>query len=225
MQLDFEPVFSNIQFLIGGLEGTLKVSAGAVVVGSMLGLAVALLRLSRFRVLRFVGGLYVDFMRSVPLVVLLVWFVYALPIVVETATGQRILIDPLVAGMVGIGIYEAAYLAEVFRSGILAVPSGQREAGISTGMTGSQAMRRIILPQAFQKIIPPATSTMLSVVKDSSVAFAVAVPELIARAGSLNNTLQKPIEVFLVVAGIYLVITYPLLLLSDRLQRRAAASA
>jgi polar amino acid transport system permease protein len=127
--------------------------------------------------------------------------------------------------MIGIGIYEAAYLAEVFRSGVLAVPGGQREAGISSGMTGSQAMRRIILPQAFQKIIPPATSSILTLVKDSSVAFAVAVPELIARAGSLNNQLQKPVEVFLVVAGIYLVITYPLLLLSDRLQRRAAASA
>ncbi len=173
-------------------------SAGALVIGSIVGLFVALLRLSSSRVLKFVGGLYVDFIRSVPLLILLVLFVYAVPIVVEDLTGQTIRIDALIAGMLGLGLYAAAYLAEVFRSGILAVPSGQREAALSTGMSNGQAFRRIVLPQAARKIIPPATSTVLSLVKDSAVTFAIAVPELMAKAGSLNNGLQRPNEVFLV---------------------------
>jgi His/Glu/Gln/Arg/opine family amino acid ABC transporter permease subunit len=225
MTIDFGPVFANLPFLIAGLEGTLTVSAGALLVGAALGLAIALLRLSPSRPLQFLGGLYVDFVRSVPLLILLVLFVYAVPIVVENLTGRSLRIDALVAGILGLGLYAAAYLAEVFRAGILAVPSGQREAALSTGMTNRQAFRRIVLPQAGRKIIPPATSTVLSLVKDSAVTFAIAVPELIAKAGSLNNGLQRPIEVFLVVAGIYLVITYPLLLLSERLQRSAASSA
>ena len=224
MSLDFGPVFDNLPFLVAGLEGTLKVSVGAIAVGAAMGLAIALLRLSGSRALRFAGGLYVDFVRSVPLLILLVLFVYALPIVVEDLTGRTIRIDALLAGILGLGLYAAAYLAEVFRAGILAVPSGQREAALSTGMTGRQAFRRVVLPQAARKVIPPATSSILSLVKDSSVTFAIAVPELMAKAGSLNNALQRPNEVFLVVALIYLVITYPLLLLSDWVQRRAAAA-
>lgn len=225
MSLDFGPVFANLAFLIAGLEGTLTVSAGALVVGATVGLAIALLRLSTSRGLRFIGGLYVDFIRSVPLLILLVLFVYAIPIVVEDVTGQSIRIDALIAGMLGLGLYAAAYLAEVFRTGILAVPSGQRDAALSTGMTNRQAFRRIVLPQAARKVIPPATSTLLTLIKDSAVTYAIAVPELMAKAGSLNNGLQRPIEVFLVVAAIYLIVTYPLLLLSERLQRRAAAAA
>ena len=225
MDFDLGPVFANLPFLIAGLQGTLTVSAGALVVGSAVGLGIALLRLARPRPLQVVGGLYVDFIRSVPLLILLVLFVYALPIVIENATGSSIRIDALVAGIIGLGLYAAAYLAEVFRAGILAVPSGQREAALSTGMTERQAFRRIVLPQAVRKIIPPTTSTILSLIKDSAVTFAIAVPELMAKAGSLNNALQRPIEVFLVVAAIYLVITYPLLLLSERLQRSAAAGA
>lgn len=224
MRIDFAPVFENLPFLIAGLQGTLTVSAGALVVGSLVGLGIALLRLSASRPLRFVGGLYVDFIRSVPLLILLVLFVYAFPIVVENLSGLSIRIDALFAGILGLGLYAAAFLAEVFRTGILAVPSGQREAALSTGMTNRQAFRRIILPQAVRKIIPPATSTVLSLVKDSAVTFAIAVPELMAKAGSLNNGLQRPIEVFLVVAGIYLVMTYPLLFLSDRMQRSVAES-
>jgi polar amino acid transport system permease protein len=225
VDFDLGPVFANLPFLIAGLQGTLTVSAGALVVGSAVGLGIALLRLARPRPLQVVGGLYVDFIRSVPLLILLVLFVYALPIVIENATGSSIRIDALVAGIIGLGLYAAAYLAEVFRAGILAVPSGQREAALSTGMTERQAFRRIVLPQAVRKIIPPTTSTILSLIKDSAVTFAIAVPELMAKAGSLNNALQRPIEVFLVVAAIYLVITYPLLLLSERLQRSAAAGA
>jgi polar amino acid transport system permease protein len=225
VSLDFGPVFASLPFLVAGLEGTLKVSVGAMAVGAIVGLGIALLRLSTSRALRFAGGLYVDFVRSVPLLILLVLFVYALPIVIEDLTGRTIRIDALLAGIFGLGLYAAAYLAEVFRAGILAVPSGQREAALSTGMTGRQAFRRVVLPQAARKVIPPATSSILSLVKDSSVTFAIAVPELMAKAGSLNNALQRPNEVFLVVAAIYLVITYPLLLISDWVQRRAAAAA
>jgi polar amino acid transport system permease protein len=218
--VDFSPVLENLPFLIAGLGGTLTLAVGAMVVGVALGLVVGLGRLSRLRVVRGVAGLYVDFVRSVPLLVLLVFYVYALPILVENATGHRLVIDPIFAGITGLGIYEAAYFAEVFRTGILAVPGGQREAALSTGMTPVQAMRRVVLPQAIRKMIPPTASLFVTLTKDTSVAFAIAVEELMAKAGFLVNFTFRPIEVLAVVSVIYFVLLYPMTLVATYLQRR-----
>jgi len=218
--VQFGPVLDNLPFLIAGLEGTLTLAAGAMLVGIGAGLVVGLGRLSRLAPVRLAAGLYVDFVRSVPLLVLLVFYVYALPILIQNLTDQRIVIDPLFAGITGLGLYEAAYFAEVFRAGVLAVPGGQREAALSTGMTSSQAMRRVVLPQALRKMIPPSASLFVSVTKDTSVAFAIAVPELMAKAGFLVNYTFRPIEVLIVVSAIYLALLYPMTLVAQYLERR-----
>ena len=218
--MDFSPVIENLPFLIAGLGGTLTLAVGAMVVGVAIGLLVGLARLSPARPVRLLAGLYVDFVRSVPLLVLLVFYVYALPILFENATGHRIIVDPIFAGITGLGIYEAAYFAEVFRAGILAVPSGQREAALSTGMTPAQAMRRVVLPQAIRKMIPPTASLFVTLTKDTSVAFAIAVEELMAKAGFLVNYTFRPMEVLGVVALIYFFILYPMTLVATYLQRR-----
>jgi polar amino acid transport system permease protein len=218
--VDFRPVIENVPFLIAGLGGTLTLAAGAMVVGVLVGLLVGLGRLSGARPIRTVAGLYVDFVRSVPLLVLLIFYVYALPILFENATGHRIIVDPIFAGITGLGLYEAAYFAEVFRAGVLAVPAGQREAALSTGMTPRQAMTRVVLPQAIRKMIPPTASLFVTLTKDTSIAFAIAVEELMAKAGFLVNYTFRPIEVLAVVAVIYFVLLYPMTLVAVYLQRR-----
>jgi polar amino acid transport system permease protein len=218
--VDFAPVVENLPFLIAGVGGTLTLAAGAMVVGVLVGLVVGLGRLSHRRPIRIAAGLYVDFVRSVPLLVLLVFYVYAVPILIEDTTGNRLIVDPIFAGITGLGLYEAAYFAEVFRTGVLAVPAGQREAALSTGMTPRQAMRRVVLPQAIRKMIPPSASLFVTLTKDTSVAFAIAVEELMAKAGFLVNFTFRPIEVLAVVAVIYFVLLYPMTLGAIYLQRR-----
>ena len=218
--MDFSPVLSNLPFLIAGLGGTLTLAAGAMVVAIIVGLLVGLGRLSPFRPIRTAAGLYVDFVRSVPLLVLLIFYVYALPILFTNLTGGRIIIDPIFAGITGLGLYEAAYFAEVVRTGVLAVPAGQREAALSTGMTPLQSMRRVVLPQALRKMIPPSASLFVTLTKDTSIAFAIAVEELMAKAGFLVNFTFRPIEVLIVVAGIYFVLLYPMTLFAQYLERR-----
>jgi polar amino acid transport system permease protein len=218
--VDFGPVIENVPFLIAGLGGTITLAVGAMVVGVAVGLLVGLARLSPLRGVRLVAGLYVDFVRSVPLLVILIFYVYAVPILFENATGRRVIVDPIFAGITGLGLYEAAYFAEVFRAGILAVPSGQREAALSTGMTPAQAMRRVVLPQAVRKMIPPSASLFVTTTKDTSIAFAIAVEELMAKGGFLVNYTFRPIEVLAVVAVIYFALLYPLTLVAVYLQRR-----
>jgi polar amino acid transport system permease protein len=218
--LDFTDVIGYWPFLVAGLQGTLTLAAGAMVVGVVVGLIVGLGRLSRFAPVRAAAGLYVDFVRSVPLLVLLVFYVYALPILILNLTDQRIVIDPIFAGITGLGLYEAAYFAEVFRTGVLAVPSGQREAALSTGMTSGQAMRRVVLPQAIRKMIPPSASLFVTLTKDTSIAFAIAVEELMAKAGFLINFTFRPIEVLMLVGVIYFILLYPMTLLAQYLERR-----
>jgi His/Glu/Gln/Arg/opine family amino acid ABC transporter permease subunit len=223
--MDFSVVLDNLPFLIAGIRGTLLLAVGALIVGVVAGLLVGVGRLSRRRPVAVVAGLYVDFMRSVPLLVLLVFYVYAVPILIENATGRRILIEPLFAAITGLGLYEAAYFAEVFRTGILAVPSGQREAALSSGMTPTQAMRRVVLPQAVRLMIPPTASLFATLTKDTSIAFAVAVEELMAKAASLVAYTFRPVEVLIVVAVIYLLLLYPMTLAAGYLERRVTRYA
>lgn len=218
--MDFTDVLSNLPFLIAGLQGTLTLASGAMIVGVVVGLIVGLGRLSPIAPIRIAAGLYVDFVRSVPLLVLLIFYVYALPILILNLTDQRIVIDPIFAGITGLGLYEAAYFAEVFRAGVLAVPSGQREAALSSGMTSLQAMRRVVLPQAVRKMIPPSASLFVTATKDTSIAFAIAVEELMAKAGFLINFTFRPIEVLILVAAIYFVLLYPMTLVAQYLERR-----
>ncbi len=218
--MDFGPVLTNLPFLISGLGGTITLAVGAMAVGIVAGLALGLARISPRRPVRAVAGIYVDFVRSVPLLIILVFYVYAFPILFENATGTHIVVDPIFAAITGLGFYEAAYFAEIFRTGILAVPSGQREAALSTGMTSSQAMRRVVLPQAARKMIPPTASLFATLTKDTSVAFAIAVQELMAKAGFLMGYTFKIVETLAVVAVIYFVLLYPMTLFANYLQRR-----
>lgn len=210
----FDVVFKFLPFLLQGAGLTLLLSFVALAVGMVIGLGVALLRMSGYRLLRIVAGLYVDIVRSTPLLAQLMWIFFALPL----ATGINL--SPFTAGVTALSLYAGAYLSEVYRSGILAIPQGQWHASHALGMTSIQALRRIVLPQAIVRVLPPLASLWISILKDSSLVSAVALEELMFRGQSLANLTLRPIESLTVTALIYFTMTYPFALAANALHRR-----
>ena len=147
---DFTSILKYAPFLLQGAGLTLLVSIASLCIGMCLGLIVALLRMSTISPIKFAAGLYIDIFRSTPLLAQLMWIFFALPIV----TG--ITLSPFYTGTIGLGLYSGSYLAEVYRSGILAIPQGQWHASRAIGMNTAQLLRRIILPQAVWRVLPGA---------------------------------------------------------------------
>ena len=202
------------RLLIDGLEITIVVSVFGLIGAVVIGLTVATLRMSRFRLVRFLGGLYIDFFRSTPLFAQLLWLFYVLPILTGFSFSAQ------VAGTIGLALYEAAFFAEIFRAGILAVPRGQREAALSTGMTRVQTSRRIVLPQAIRTMLPPGTSATVTLIKDSSLVSFVGVTDLLYQANSLAAVTLDPIGVLTVAALLYFALCYPITVAANWMQRR-----
>lgn len=201
-------------FVVHGLTYTLIVSGVALLGAVGIGLVACGLRLSRFAPVRFLGGLYVDVFRSTPLFVQLLWLFYALPILIGFS------FSTVTAAAIGLSLYEGSYFTEVFRAGVLSVPAGQREAALAQGMTSLQALRRVVLPQAVRKVVPPAVSSTVTLIKDSSLASVIGVTDLMWQANELASSSFRPFQVITFVAVLYAALTYPLTLAGNYLQRR-----
>lgn len=214
---DFSVVFKHLPFLLEGLRVTVVVSLLAMVVGVIVGLVVALARLSPMAPLRWLAAFYVDFLRSTPLLIQLVWVFFALPILLGFS------LTPVTAGVSTLGAYSGAYLAEIFRAGILSIAMGQRHAALALGMTRTQVMMRVILPQALTRMLPPIASTMITLVKDSSLVSLVSVAELMWAAQSLSSVTLAPVEVLTATGLIYVAVCYPLSLVAELVRRRYLA--
>lgn len=195
----------------------MSVTLLSLLFGLAVGLVAALLRLSPLRPFTLLAAFYIDLFRSTPLLVQLVWAFYALPILVGHG------IPPLVAGVGVLSLYVGSYLAEIFRAGIQSVARGQRDASLALGMTGSQVMVRIVLPQAAVRMLPPIASTVISLVKDSSLVSLISVAELIFNAQSLSAVTLRPVEVLTGAALMYFVFAYPFSLLAGFLHHRLLA--
>jgi polar amino acid transport system permease protein len=214
---DFGAFFKYLPFLLRGMEVTILVSLLSMGVGAIIGLAVALARLSPFAPLRWLAVFYVDFLRSTPLLIQLVWVFFALPILLGYS------LPPIVAGVATLGAYSGAYLAELFRAGILSIAAGQRHAALALGMTRTQVLRRIVLPQALTRMLPPIASTLITLVKDSSLVSVISVAELMWAAQSLAAISLRPVEVLTGTGLLYVALTYPLSLVAELTRRRFLA--
>jgi polar amino acid transport system permease protein len=180
------------------------------------GLAVALLRLYGPRWLRPVVVLYIDSMRAIPVLVVLVWTFFALPLV----TG--ITMSPFVAALIGLTIHLAAYAAEIVRAGIESVRPGQTRAALALGMSRAQILRRIVLPQAIVRMLPAFGSLMSVTIKDTAIASVIAVPELMRQSETVAGQSFQPIEVYTFAMLLYFVMLYPVTRGVDRIYRRVA---
>jgi len=202
--------------LLGGWPETAGVAAASLVFALIVGLFIALLRLSRWRLLRFPAVAYVEFFRGTPALVQLFVIYFGLP-----DTGFQP--SPLQAAIVGLGLNGAAYLSEIYRAGIESIHRGQLEASLSLGMTPASAMRYIILPQAIRTMLPPITNFAIVLLKDTAIIFAVGVVEIMALARNLvTETLQSAV-VYLIAGAIYLCMTIPMARFAARLERAKRA--
>ncbi|MFN8590625.1 MAG: amino acid ABC transporter permease [Thermomicrobiales bacterium] len=202
---------------MSGVELTVLVSLVAMAGGMAIGLVVALIRIANLPVINAVAVLYVDFFRSTPVLAQLVWIYYALPIL----TG--ISISAFAAGSLGLSLYAGSFFSEIFRAGILSVERGQTEAALALGMNRLQAMRRVILPQAMVRMLPPIGSSLITLVKDSALVSIISVPELMRQSEALASITFRRMEVLTITALIYFALTYPLSRGVDYLHRRLAA--
>ena len=210
-------VTTNLPFLLAGLKMTVAVTIAAMALGAAVGLPVALVRMSRIRIVSALAGLYIDIWRSTPLLVQLIWVFYALPILVRHS------MTPLLAGVVTMAFHVSAYLAEIYRAGILSIAQGQRQAGLSLGMTPFQVMRRVVLPQAVTRMLPPIGSQFISLFKDSALVSLITLQELMWQAQSLAAFTMRPLEILTAAAVIYLILTLPQAVLVNYLHRRYLA--
>jgi polar amino acid transport system permease protein len=210
--VDFMPRF------LAGAWVTIAMSIGALALAIVIGLVVALARLSRSRAARLVSRGYVDLIRGTPALLQIFFVYFGLP-----QLGFRI--EPIPAGIIALGINSGAYMGEIFRAGIQSIDVGQAEAGRSLGMSHATTMRRIVLPQAVRRVIPPATGEATNVVKGTSLLSVIAITELTRVGQQVVGLTFRPIEAFLVVGLMYLVINSVISWLSTNLERRLALPA
>ena len=215
---DFAPVLANSGLLAQGLVNTLKVTGTALAFGVPLGLLLALLRLSPRRLLALPAGFVIEFFRTTPPLVQLFWFFFALPILIKVE------MTPFAAAALTFSIQSAAFFAEVFRGGIVSIDRGQWEAGRAIGMTHSQALRRIILPQAVKRMIPAFMERAIELMKTTTLVATVSYADLLFQANELAQKTFRPLEVFTATALIYFFVIFGVSLLAHRLERRLAVS-
>ena len=192
---------------------TLKITAVALVLGTVLGLVFALMKISRSKILQFIANLYITIIRGTPLIVQIMFLYFGIT--------QLIVLSGFWAGAIALAIHNGAYIAEIFRGAIQGIDRGQREASSSLGMTRAQSMRRIVFPQALKRSIPPLGNQFIITLKDSSLVYIISVPELFAMANREAAQSYQSLETFLVVGVYYLVLvmifTYLLKLYENKL--------
>ena len=216
MELDFSPVLESRRFLLDGLELTLALSLLTVTLSLALGGVIGLARVYGPRWLRAPLVFYIDSMRAVPVLVVLVWTYFALPLL----TG--VTLPPFWAALVALSVHIAAYVAEIVRAGLASVRPGQMRAALALGMSRGQAVREIILPQALVRMLPAFGSIISITIKDTAIATVIAVPEYMNHSQTLAGESFRPIEVFMVAAAVYFLILLPTTRAVDMIYARLA---
>ncbi|ERL64735.1 amino acid ABC transporter permease [Schleiferilactobacillus shenzhenensis] len=207
----------NIRYLLQGLWVTVSLSAVSIVFSVIFGSILGLLRYMKIPVLSLIVGFIIDIIRNLPLLLILFFTYFGLPNI-----GIRL--DALPAAMVAMTVFESMMLAEIIRGGIQAVDPGQMEAARSNGLSYGQAMLHIILPQAFKKMIPAIVSQLISLVKDTSLATIIVLPELMYHGQVIygQNT-NYMVPIFIALTVLYFIVCFSLSVISRYLDRRLAA--
>jgi polar amino acid transport system permease protein len=215
---NFASVFAYWNVLAVGLKGTIKLFIICSILGLGGGLIMGMLRYAKSRWISYPAMLYVEVFRNTPVLVQIIWFFFALPVL----TGVEV--SPVMAAVLGITLNTIAFSAEVFRGGIQSIEREQWDAGKAIGMSYVQSMRRVILPQALKRMLPPLTSRGIEVFKMTTLATVVAYPETLQQAKLIASYEYNPIETYTVVALMFFVVLFPLVQLTYILERRFAKS-
>ncbi|MCK4102952.1 ABC transporter permease subunit [Acinetobacter radioresistens] len=204
-----------------GMTITLKVVCIATLGGILIGTLLALMRLSSFRILNLVAQAYVNLFRSIPLLLVLMWFYFAVPFIYTTITGRFLTIDTaLVSSIVAFMLFEAAYFSEIVRAGIQSIPRGQSAAAYALGMTYSQNMRLVVLPQAFRKMAPLLLQQTIILFQDSTMVYAIGLLDFF-RSNYVRGDLMSLLTQYILFAGlVYFTISALATYTVRRLQKR-----
>jgi polar amino acid transport system permease protein len=220
--LDLDVIWRNLPFLmlqgflgIGNfVGGTLRLAVPSIVLGFILGIFIGIARLAPQRWIRVPATLYVEFFRGVPLVMVIFWMWFIMPIVLKTT------IPEFGVALTAFVVFEAAYLGEIVRAGIQSVPRGQVEAGTALGLTSAQGMRFVILPQALKNMIPSLVTQFIVLFKDTSLASIIGFMDLTKAAQVVNNREIRPFPIYLFIAVVYWVCTYSMSRYARYLEKR-----
>jgi polar amino acid transport system permease protein len=216
LDVNLQPIIDSWPFLAKALAMTLFVSAASTLLGFAIGVVVGTLRTYGGRAADLVLGFYVDTMRAVPLLVVLVWAYFAFPLVAGFS------INAVTAGIVGLGIHLGAYVGETVRAGLTSVRRNQMQAALALGMSRFQAIRYIILPQALIRMMPALGSLFVLAIKDSAIASVIAVPELLRQTQIVAGKTFRPFELYTAAMIVYFLLCYPVARGVDRVYRRLA---
>ncbi|RWI88887.1 amino acid ABC transporter permease [Mesorhizobium sp.] len=211
---DFTVVLNSLPFLLSGVYYTIAISVASLVLGVLVGSFAAVMRLSKSRLARYASITYIEFFRDTPLLVQVMWFFFALPILLN------IQISAVVAATLALGLNAGAFLAEIFRAGIQSVPVGQVEAAKALGLHRWSVFRLVVAPQALRIVLPALGNSFISLIKDSSLASVISVAELMRRADEINTRTYRPLEVYTVAAIVYFALTFATSLALSGLERR-----
>lgn len=202
-QWRFDVAFENLPLLLSGLGMTCLLTVLAMAIGIGGGLVLALMRLAPLRVLRWSAYAFTELFRTTPLLVQVVWVFSVLPLTIGLT------LSPFFSGLVALGLNVAAFMSEVFRAGITSMSVGQFHAGYALGMTKVQCMRRIVLPQAALRTVPPLAGMWVALFKDTSVLAVIGVAEMMTQARVIAADTYRPLEIYTLVAVVYFLLTFP----------------
>ena len=213
--LNFAAVWRSFDLLLGGLALSLGLAIVSIFIGAAIGLAVAFALTSKSRLVGAPARLYVTIIRNLPILVLVLFAYFALP-----QMGFRL--GKIESFVLVLSLYSGAYLAEVFRAGLLSIPRGLTEAGLAIGLTPMQIRSSIIAPLMFRNVLPSLSSTVISLFKDTSLAAAIAVPELTFAARKINVESFRVIETWMVTSALYVATCFLIAALLRLVERRLA---
>jgi polar amino acid transport system permease protein len=215
---DFGFLWQYRTFIAIGLGYTVLYALGTILVGLIIGFAVGIARLARSRVITTPLILYIELFRCTPLLVQLIWFYYAFPVIVGLDIPAHV-----AAGMT-LSLYTGAFYAEIIRGGVTSIERGQWDAARAIGMRRGQVMRRVILPQAIKRMVPPFMNQSITQLKNTSLVSTIAVSDLLYQGEIITATTYRPLEVYTAIAIIYFGVLFPLTLLAQMVERRLALS-
>ncbi|KES20872.1 MULTISPECIES: amino acid ABC transporter permease [Pseudomonas] len=220
--MDFGSIVPALPGLWDGMAMTLQLTGLGVLGGVVLGTLLALMRLSHNRLLSNLAGFYVNYFRSIPLLLVITWFYLAVPYILRWITGSDTPVGAFTSCLVAFVMFEAAYFCEIVRAGIQAIPKGQMGAAQALGMTYGQCMRLIILPQAFRKMTPLLLQQSIILFQDTSLVYTVGLMDFLNAARSRGDIIGQPHE-FLIFAGlVYFIVSFTASFAVKRLQKGLA---
>ena len=224
MNLDFSIVANSLPYLWKGMQYTLELTLTSAIGGLFFGTLLALARLSSMPLLSNVAAGYVNLMRSIPLVLVIFWFFFLVPLILQGITGAER--PPQVGAertaMITFIMFEAAYFCEIMRAGIQSIPRGQVHSAYALGLTYGQAMRLVILPQAFRNMLPVLLTQTIILFQDTSLVYVISATDFVGAASKIAQRDSRLVEMYLFVAIVYFVLCYTLSFMVKQLQRKIA---